>query len=281
MSKSVADNPRKRFADIVSCEDEQIDLAEAALLIAAEEYAGLDVPLYIEKLDRIGDLAREHAEGARTTSDMIAAINTTLFDELGFCGNRENYYDPRNSFLNEVLDHRTGIPITLTVVYMETARRIGFPVLGVGLPGHFIAKHISDEGDIFIDTFNDGRLLGEAGCAEILKEMSGGRLELKPSHIAAVTNKQILTRMLSNLLGIYADSIDHARSLAAIERILLINPDSPPHVRDRGLLLAALGKTAAALPELKRYLTLAPEARDSSVIREQIKSLQQTLARMN
>ncbi|MCI0486034.1 MAG: transglutaminase-like domain-containing protein [Blastocatellia bacterium] len=281
MSDSIADNPRSRFADMVSREDEIIDLAEAALLIAAEEYAGLDVGLYLEKLDRLGDLARERAEGARNASDMIAALNATLFDELGFCGNRENYYDPRNSFLNEVLDHRTGIPITLTVVYMETARRIGFSVQGVGMPGHFIAKHASDEGDIFIDPFNDGRLLGEAGCAELLAEMSGGRLGLQPSHLLAVTNKQILTRMLSNLLGIYANSTDHARSLAAIERILLINPDSPPHVRDRGLLLAALGKTAAALAELKRYLTLAPEARDAAVIKEQIKSIQQTLARLN
>lgn len=281
MTKPAANNPRSRFEDMISREDERINLAEAALLIAAEEYAGLDVAAYLEELDRLGDLARESAIDARDEEDMITAINSTLFEDLGFYGNRENYYDPRNSFLNEVLDRRTGIPITLTIVYMEVARRIGFSVQGVGLPGHFIAKHVSEAGEMFIDPFNEGRLMGEAGCAALVEEMGGGRFELHSSHLLAVTNKQILTRMLSNLLGIYAGSNDHPRSLAAIERILLINPDSPPHIRDRGLLLAALGKAAEALVELNHYLKLAPAAPDAGTIREQIKAIQQSLARLN
>jgi regulator of sirC expression with transglutaminase-like and TPR domain len=278
--KDGRNSARERFGEIVLLDDEQINLAEAALLIAAEEYPKLDVALYLEKIDRIGDLVRDRAAHARNSLDVLSAINATMFDELGFRGNVRNYYDPRNSFLNEVIDRRTGIPITLTVVYMEVARRVGLHVEGVGMPGHFIAKLATDGGEMFIDSFNGGRLFGEVGCADLLSEMSGGRLTLKPEHTAAVTKKQILVRMLSNLMGVYAAS-DHRRALAAIERILLINPDSPPHIRDRGLLLATLGRTTGAIAELEKYLSLAPEAADASSIREQIKTIRQGQAKLN
>jgi regulator of sirC expression with transglutaminase-like and TPR domain len=273
-------NPRARFKELVSLDDEQINLAEAALLIAAEEYPRLDIELYIEKLDRIGDLVRERAIPARNSLDILSAINTTLFDDLGFRGNAANYYDPRNSFLNEVIDRRVGIPITLTVVYIEVARRVGLHVEGVGMPGHFLAKLATESGEVFIDAFNRGGLFGAAGCADLLSEMSGGRIKLKPEHTEAVTKKQLLARMLGNLLGVYAASDPH-RTLAAIERILLITPDSPPHIRDRGLLLATLGRTTIAIAELERYLLLAPDAPDADSIREQIKTIRQSQARLN
>jgi regulator of sirC expression with transglutaminase-like and TPR domain len=271
---------RVRFKEMVSLEDDRINLAEAALLIAAEEYARIDVGLYLEKLDRFGDLVRERAAQALDSRDILSAINATLFGELGFRGNAGSYYDPRNSLLNEVIDRRTGIPITLTIVYMEVARRVGLHVEGVGMPGHFLAKLETDGGNIFIDTFNGGRLFGEAGCADLLEKNSGGRITLEPEHMASVTKKQILLRMLTNLLGIYAAG-DHRRALAAIERILIINPDSPPHVRDRGLLLATLGRTTSAIAELERYLLLAPDAPDADSIREQIKTSRQNQARLN
>ncbi len=280
MSSGPAKNARSRFAAIVSREDDEINLGEAALLIAAEEYPRLDVELYLERLDYFGDLVRERAADSRDAIDVITALNATLFDQLGFRGNRESYYDPRNSYLNEVIDRRTGIPITLTLVYIEVAKRIGFPVKGVGMPFHFIAKHEAEGRDIFIDPFNAGRLLGSAGCEELITQMSGGKLELRPEHLEAVTNKQILTRMLSNLLGIYSAS-DHRRALAAIDLILLINPDSTPHIRDRGLLLATVGDRTEAIRELDRYLELAPNAPDADPIREQIKSIRQSQARLN
>ena len=271
---------RNRFAEIVSREDDEIGLAEAALLIAAEEYPRLDVGLYIERLDSLGDLARERATSARDASDIITALNATLFERVGFHGNREHYYDPRNSFLNEVIDRRTGIPITLTVVYIEVARRIGFPVKGVGLPFHFIAKHEAPSGEILIDPFNEGRILGVAGCAELVSEMSGGKLDLQREHLAPVTTRQILSRMLANLLGIYSVS-DHARALAAVDRILLISPDSPSHVRDRGLLLARAGDRSGAIAELERYLELLPDAADAESVRGRIQSIRQRQARLN
>jgi regulator of sirC expression with transglutaminase-like and TPR domain len=271
---------RSQFAELVSLDDDQINLAEATLLIAAEEYTRLNIQDYLDKLDRFGDLARERAQGASDADHVISAINSTLFDELGFHGNRDSYFDPRNSFLNQVIDRRTGIPITLTVVYLEVARRIGFQVRGVGLPYHFIAKHESEAGDIFIDPFNGGRLLDTAGCAELLSEMTSGKEELQPEHLESVSNKRILARILLNLLGIYQAG-DPRRALATIERLLLINPNYAPHVRLRGMLLASVGDQTGAIAELERYLMLVPEAEDFDAIKEQIQSIHLNRARLN
>jgi len=271
---------REKFGEIVSGPDDRINLAEAALLIAAEEYGRLDIGCYLERLDHLGDLAREKAATARNPLDFISAINETLYDVVGFRGNRKNYYDPRNSFLNEVIDRHTGIPITLSVVYIEVGQRIGFPLNGVGLPFHFIVKQEAEYGDIFIDAFNDGRVLGPAECEAVVTEMSGGKLALQPDHLASVTRKQILFRMLSNLAGIYSVS-DPSRALAAIERILLIDATSANHVRDRGLLLARVGDPKNAIAELERYLIMNPNANDSDMIRGQIKSIHQDHAKWN
>ena len=280
MSSSSLSAARRRFAEIVARQDDEINLAEAALLIAAEEYPSLDVNLYLWRLDSFGDIARERAAESRDPIDIVTALNAALFDQLGFRGNRESYYDPRNSYLNEVIDRRIGIPITLAVVYIEVAKRIGFPIKGVGMPFHFIAKHEGEIGEVFIDPFNGGRVLGPAGCDALITQMSGGKLDLRPEHLEAVTSKQILTRMLSNLLGVYSAG-DHRRALSAIDFILMINPDSTVHIRDRGLLLAAIGNQTTAILELEKYLDLDPRASDADTIREQIKSLRQSQARLN
>jgi regulator of sirC expression with transglutaminase-like and TPR domain len=271
---------RRRFAEIIALPDEEINLAEAALLIATEEYPRLNVATYLDKLDRIADIARDRIALAADSSAYISAMNATLFEDYGFKGNRENYYDPRNSFLNEVIDRRVGIPITLSVLYIEIARRIGFAVEGVGLPGHFIVRHQAAAETLYIDPFNSGRVLGEMGCAELVAEMSGGRRGLEAQHLLPVTKKQILLRMLSNLLGIYARS-DHRRALTVIERILLMQPNSAAHVRDHGLLLALVGQTAQALAALERYLKMEPAAADADLVREQIKTIKQDCAKLN
>jgi regulator of sirC expression with transglutaminase-like and TPR domain len=236
---------------------------------------------YLEQLDRIADRARIIASSNPATTDLVMALNTVLFDELRFKGNSVNYYDPRNSYLNEVLDRRLGIPITLSVVYMEVAKRIGITIQGVGLPGHFIVKLVSGAEELFIDPFNGGNVVGEAGCADLVETTTGGRTRLLPQHLMPVNNRQILTRMLSNILSIYSQSNDHQRSLSALERILILTPDSAPHIRDRGMLLAALQKPTAAIEELTRYLNLAPEAQDSKTVRQQISSIKQDQAKLN
>jgi regulator of sirC expression with transglutaminase-like and TPR domain len=272
---------RTRFAEILTLPDEEIDLAEATLCIAAEEYPRVDVSLYLERLNDFAERAGERIGGNPSgPGQIIQALNETIFDELGFHGNREHYYDPRNSYLNEVIDRRIGIPITLCVVYIDVARRVGFAVEGVNLPGHFIAKHAAESGDIYIDAFNNGRLLGVAGCDELLRTVTGGRAELSAEHLAPATTRQILARMLSNLLSIYSKG-DHRRALGVIDLMLLITPNSPPHLRDRGLLLASLGDTHGAIDELERYLTLLPDAPDAGLIQEQIKLIKQKQARRN
>lgn len=289
MTRSLVEKSRSRFREIVSGDDELIDLAEAALLIAAEEYPALDVNLHLERLDLIANSARNRITDHADPEQLISALNLTLFDELGFRGNQESYYDPRNSFLNQVIDRRLGIPITLTVVYMEVARRIGFAVYGVGLPSHFIAGHAGDAGEIYIDPFNQGRVLGRAGVEELISELSGGAIELNQELLSPVKTKQIITRMLSNLLNIYLGNYsgagdrytDYARALQTMERIILINPASSARVRDYGLLLAANGKMKEAVEELERYLAMVPGSADAESIRNQINAIRKEQAKFN
>lgn len=289
MTNQPGEKSRARFREIVSGDDEQIDLTEAALLIAVEEYPGLDINLYIKKLDLIANSVRDRIADGSDEEQVISALNFTLFDELGFRGNQENYYDPRNSYLNQVIDRRLGIPITLSVVYIETARRIGFHVYGVGLPSHFIAGHTGSAGEIYIDPFNRGRVLGQAGVEELFSEMSDGALELKAEHLLPVTKKQIITRMLSNILNIYLGNYgggtghhtDYARALRAMERVLMLNPDSAAHIRDHALMLAANGRMSEAIAELERYLALVPSAADAESVRNQINSIRKEQARLN
>src|SRR5215472_732602 len=185
-------------------EDASIDVATAALAIARTEYPALDLPYYISRLDGLAKRVRSRLRNSPTTRETIALLNRVLFDEEGLRGNRENYYDPRNSFLNDVLDRKLGIPISLSVVYMEVARRVGFPIAGTGMPGHFLLKHHDVmSGEILIDPFNRGRIVGSAECQQRLNEIYSGQVELKPEFTQAVTHRQILTRVLNNLRQIY------------------------------------------------------------------------------
>lgn len=280
MSTRSAKDARARFAEIISLDDEQIDLAEAVLLIASEEYPRLDIKSYIDKLDHFADLARERAAGARDINDLIEALNSTLFGTLGFHGCRNSYYDPRNSFLNQVIDRKTGLPISLTVVYMEVARRIGLTVKGVGLPFHFVGKVETENGELFIDSFNEGRLLTAVDCAELVTEMSHGQEELVEEHLEPVNKKRILGRILLNLLGLYKAS-DPRRALGALDRLLMLVPGHAPYIRMRGLLLASTGDQKNAIAQLERYLAAAPDAEDVDAVREQIKTIRLSQVRLN
>jgi regulator of sirC expression with transglutaminase-like and TPR domain len=277
-------NPRvyiPKFADIASLNDDSIDLATAALVIAADEYPGLDLELYLDKLEQIASEARNTAAALADASDIIQAINSVLFLEYGYHGNKQSYYDPRNSYLNQVIDRRTGIPITLSVLYMAVADRVGLPVLGVGMPGHFLVKHAGPSGEVYIDSFNGGRLMDAAGCAKLVEDISGAKLELRPEHLSAVSKKQILTRMLANLAGIYSEGKDYARAIRAVDYILMIDANQPTYVRDRGLLLAASGRKRDSIESLERYLKLSPDSRDAPQIRDSIKRIRAQLSELN
>jgi regulator of sirC expression with transglutaminase-like and TPR domain len=207
----------------------------------------------------------------------VRALNALLFDEEGFHGNVSDYYDPRNSFLNDVLDRRTGIPITLSTVYIEVGRRAGLEVEGVGLPGHFVVRV---EGTL-VDPFHGGAVLSEEDCQKRLDRIYGGRLQLDESMLAACERKAILARTLRNLKAIYTKTGDYARALNAVELTLRVEPGSLDDLRDRGLLHAALDCYALAAGELEEYLEKAGGAPGADQVRRKVAELRASAARVN
>ncbi len=273
--------PRQRFATLVAKGEEAINLAEAALLIAQEEYPDMDVAAYLRRLDRMANEVDKRARNEEDPHGRLEALNRYLFDIVRFRGNAEAYYDPRNSYLNEVLDRGTGIPITISTVYLEVGWRLGMRLQGVGFPGHFLVKYSSREGEIVIDPFHRGQILDEEGCQSRLDQLYGGRVQYQGSFLAAATRRQILTRILTNLKGIYLAAKDHHRALAAVERILLIDPDLGREIRDRGILRMQLQQTSRAIADLERYLTMNPEADDAEEVRARLREWRQTQATLN
>lgn len=272
---------RARFVACVGQPEGEIDLAEAALLIAAEEYPDLDVAAYLALLARMGGEARRRAAGARSSASALEALNRYLFDELGFAGNAEDYYDPRNSYLNEVLDRRTGIPITLSTVYMTVARHGGLPIRGVGFPGHFLVKLEGEGEEIVLDPFNRGTVLTEDDCERLLTRATEGRTRFSRDLLEATGTKAILARMLGNLKGIYSATRQFAKALSCVERILLLAPDAAREIRDRGLLLAQVQRTEEAIQALLRYLKQIPAPEDAEKVREQLRALRMQQALLN
>ena len=275
---------RSEFAALVSEEidEHRISLIRAALLIARTEYPGLDEEKYSSQLDgyaaRVAELLPELPE----TAQVIAALNKVLFEEEGFRGNSEDYYDPRNSFVNEVLDRRLGIPITLALVYMEVAQRLGFPLFGVGMPGHFLLKHYDVDGhETFLDPFNRGDVLTRAQCQTRLDEIYSGEVSLQPEFLHTVTRRQMLTRMLNNLRQIYTHRRDFKRALTIVDLVLAIHPRSAEDMKQRAMLRYALNQWRAAAEDLETYVKMAPDASDADEVRQTALFLRQKLATMN
>ncbi|MFN0084901.1 MAG: SirB1 family protein [Blastocatellia bacterium] len=272
---------RARFMALAGRSDACPALDRAALLIAAEEHPLLEVDVWIGRLDEIAMAARRHDRPERPPHMRVLALAEWLSSEMGFHGNESNYNDVRNSYLHEVIDRRTGIPITLSVIYIEIARRLGFELRGVGMPGHFLVKCRDEEREILLDPFNGGRLLSMEDCREMVDRMYGGSMPFRAEFLAAVTTRQILTRMLQNLKSIYLNAKDHARTLSVIERVLILNPDLVTEIRDRGLVCLGMGRYAQARIDLEDYLRRSPQAGDARRIREQLTQLKQKQARLN
>ena len=245
-----------------------IDLGRAALTIALPDYPELAVSDYLRRID---DLAVEVVERAGADQlRSIAALNFVLFSQHKFRGNQDQYYDPLNSFLNAVIERKTGIPIALSVLYMEVAKRIGLAFEGVGFPGHFMVKTIVENNEIVIDPFNGGEIKSRDDLAALLEQMYGGKVGLREEFLAAVTKRQILQRMLSNLKAIYASTNDLIKALAVLDRLLILDPAAAAELRDRGAIYSRLECYGQAKDDFERYLQLAPDADDAAAIREQI-----------
>ncbi len=274
------DSPaRSQFCRIAALPEARIDLAEAALWIAAEEYPGLDVALCLARLAELASAAGERMRGARTTRERIVRLNDFLYQEWGFAGNREDYYDARNSFLNDVLERRTGIPITLAIVYISIAERLGMQARGVGFPGHFLVR-IDEPEEMLIDPFA-GAVVTRAECATRLRAAAGAEVPLDPELLDPTPARQILARLLRNLKQIWLAHEDWPRALACAERILVLAPDAPLELRDRGLLFARLECFAAAEADLKKFLALAPEDAGADAVRAQLVDLARSAPRLH
>lgn len=278
---------RRAFAEEVAGPEESIRLERAALLVGAEDLAHerVDIDAYLLRLEAWATEARARLADSSSTERPQSAVeifNHFMFEELSLCGNQLDYYDPRNSYLHKVIDRRTGIPITLSIIYMEVARRAGLLVEGVGLPGHFIVRVHESGGHGFqlVDPFNH-QTLGRDDCQDRLDEAYDGRVRLTEEHLRAVSRRAILVRLLTNLKAIYARAELYGQALSAVERILLVAPHSADERRDRGALLAQLDRLPEAIRESEAYLQLAPEAADADQVREQIKALQRRQATLN
>jgi len=269
------------FARLVSRPEPTIDLAEAALLIAKEEYPDLEVARYLSRLDALAAEVRDRVGNGPDAHRLIASLGDYLFKEQGFRGNTSDYYDPRNSFLNDVLDRRMGIPITLSTVYMEVGRRLGARLHGVGMPGHFLVKYVGPGEEVVIDPFNGGTIVSPSDCQRLLDRISGGKLAFEPRFLSVLGARKILARMLSNLKMIYFNSQAYAKALSVVDRLLILDPRAATEVRDRGLLYCQLNRYPEAMVDLERYLTLAPAAEDAEAIRDHLRSIRQREASMN
>lgn len=262
--------------------DQDLSLAEAALLLAKDEYPGLDVDAYLARLDELATRVRVRLPEGANIEDTLVTMNQILFDELGFAGNVDDYYDPRNSFLNDVLDRKLGIPITLSILYMDIASRLGLELEGVSFPGHFLVKFSTEEGDVVLDPFSGGTPLTEEDLVERLEEASGnemiGGLSLNEL-LEAADKRDILVRMLRNLKGIYLRRQRHDKALTALHRILQIAPDQIEELRERGELHERLECYRAARDDYRRYLERANANSDVIPVRTRLIEVERQLAR--
>jgi regulator of sirC expression with transglutaminase-like and TPR domain len=272
------------FEQLALLPEERIDVATGAALIARDAYASLDLDRLDARFDALAAPLIARGVASRSPEEQVQLVSTHLYEDLGFRGNEQDYYDPKNSLLPDVLDRRLGIPITLALVYCEVARRAGVQARGVSFPGHFLVRVDAvgrEDAPLAVDPFFGGRRLDEPGLQKLLERASPAQKLVVEEHLAPASAKTMLVRMLINLKWIYATRGDFARALLALDRIICLTPDSVPALRERGLLAVRLGAVEAARADLSRLLELVPQAPDASTIRKQLEELHAKVAVLN
>jgi len=277
----LTNDPYKDFRQAVDREENRIDLGKAALTIAVSDYPNLDIAAYLSRIDALATTAAGRLGADADVYRSIATLNFVLFQEHGFCGNREDYFDPKNSFLNEVLDRKTGIPISLSVLYIEVAKRIGLSLQGVGFPGHFLVKYVGHEEEIVVDPFNQGEILSQQNLETMLQRLYGGKINFDPGLLEPISKKQILRRVLNNLKIIYLKQNNLIKGLSIVDRLMVLDPASGEDIRDRGLIYLQLECFKQALEDLESYLRLAPHAEDAQAIRRRVAALTRQVAQLH
>lgn len=279
--RALTSDPYKEFRQSVDRTEADIDLGKAALTIATSDYPDLDINAYLSRIDGLATAVAARLGAEADAYRSIAALNFVLFEQQAFRGNREHYFDPRNSFLNEVLDRKTGIPISLSILYIEVAHRIGLSLQGVGFPGHFLVKYVGDHEEIVVDPFNRGEILSQQDLETMLYRLYGGKIVFEPQLLETISKKQILRRMLNNLKIIYLRQNDLIKGLSIVDRLMVLDPGAGEDLRDRGLIYLQLECFKQALEDLESYLRLAPHAEDAPAIRQQVTVLTRQVAQIH
>ncbi len=272
---------RLYFERLVQVPEADVPLDEAALVIASDEYPELDVAFYLQQLDDMAETLRARIDDARNPHSTIAKLTAYLFDELNFRGNRAEYYDPRNSFLNDVIERRMGLPITLSVIVLAVARRLKLPIVGVGLPGHFLVKWGDEENEIVFDPFHSGEILSRSKIEQRVRESVNPTIPFQASWLDAVNSKYILIRMLSNLKSVFLQQQDIERAWQAVDKILLVDPRAGDEIRDFGLLSLRLGAYRQAAISLEQYLLAHNDASDAELMRVYLRRALEEIERLN
>jgi regulator of sirC expression with transglutaminase-like and TPR domain len=278
---AVPENIRDDFVRAVEGPEPALDLARAALLVAAESDPRVDIDHQMHTLDSWAAELRSRLDPGWNNLQKLARLRNYVFEELGFRGDSQDYFSPSNSLLHEVMERRIGVPLTLSIIFMELGWRIGIPFEGVGFPGHFLVRLKGEPRDLVLDPFNYARTMHEDDCRRLLDEVTGGRVRYDGRLLASVTKRDIITRLLRNLKGAYLRSHEDEGALAAVERLLLLDPQDLDEVRDRGLLLYRLQRFGPALDALNAYLAGRAEAPDRDQVTQHAAVLRQLIASLN
>lgn len=281
-SKGMTDKDwNQRFAELVAQPEQSINLGEGALLIATDEYPHLDIPHYLQKLDAFAERAKSRVQAGGSAQERLEWLNDVLFGELRFRGNEESHLDAHNSYLNDVIDRRLGIPISLSIVYLEVGQRLGMPLYGVGLPGHFVVKWKDEREEVFVDPFHQGQIIDDYGMLQLIQDSLRIRVPFRSEWLDAVGPRYILLRMLNNLRGIFLQSENRARALGVLDKLLILSPYSEEYLREAGLLAYKLGHYRRAAEHLEEYLLHHGEAREVPHIRTVFRSVLVAIGRLN
>jgi regulator of sirC expression with transglutaminase-like and TPR domain len=261
--------------------EDQIDLGRAALAIALAHDPNVDFACYLKQLDELSIEVREAIGRKRRPQAVTEAFNRVLVERHGFCGNVDDYYNPGNSLLHYVLEHGTGIPITLSIVYLAVAHRLNVPLYGVGLPLHFIVKYSANGKEIFLDPFHQGAILSPQQCRERVERLMGRSIDFDPAYLGATPKRLILYRLLNNLKQLYLSRGEVGPAGIVIEQMLMVKPEYHDEIRDRGLLLLEERAYTRAAEWLRHYLECEPNAADSDAVRRAIARAYDCRARLN
>jgi regulator of sirC expression with transglutaminase-like and TPR domain len=257
------------------------DLSRIALEIARDAYPDLDFGHYLAQIDALAARVRDRCSPLARPRQVLGQINWVLFVEEGFQGNADNYYDPKNSYLNEVIDRKLGIPISLSVLYRALAERLGLEMAGVNLPAHFLLRVGQGESTIFVDPFHSGALLDRQGCARRIAELVGQPVALTELQLAPCRLDLVVSRMLRNLKSIYAQERDFPSAVPVQRRLAALNPADPHEQRDLGMLLLRVDRPAEAIGPLQSYLDARPQADDAEPIRSLLRAARRDVAQRN